>query len=80
MLYPIHEYWQNINLTLEKNVGKTNEKTKFITQSLSQYNKREQKLISKIYMIINKILPKDTADLVISKIQEDLQKWEEKYY
>lgn len=65
---------ENINLTLEKNIGKTNEKTKFITQSLSQYNKREQKLISKIYMIINKILPKDTADLVISKIQEDLQK------
>lgn len=51
------------------------EKTnKYLTQSLSKYNKKEQKLISRIYNIIKMMLPKDMADMVIKKIQEELSK------
>lgn len=46
----------------------------YITQALTKYNRREQKLISRIYSILKAILPRDTAELVISKIQEELSK------
>ena len=46
----------------------------YITQSLSQYSKKEQKLISHIYRILSAILPHDTATMVINKIQEELSK------
>jgi molecular chaperone HtpG len=46
----------------------------YMTQSLSQYNKKEQKLISHIYRILSAILPHDTATMVINKIQEELSK------
>lgn len=47
---------------------------KYLTQLLSKYGKKEQKLITKIYNIINLILPKDLSDTVINKIQEELKK------
>ena len=50
------------------------EDKKYLTQNLSKYNKREQKLISKIYSILQAILPKDMADMVVAKIQEELSK------
>lgn len=53
------------------NQDKTN---KYLTQSLSKYGKKEQKLISRIYMIIKSILPKDMAEMVVKKIQEELSK------
>ncbi len=46
----------------------------YITQSLSKYNKSEQKLIGHIYGILKAILPRDTATMVINKIQEELSK------
>ena len=56
------------------------EEKKYLTQNLSKYNKREQKLISRIYAILQAILPKDMAEMVVAKIQEELSKWVEKYY
>ncbi len=47
---------------------------KYLTQNLSKYGKKEQKLISKIYGIVKAILPKDMAEMVITKIQEELSK------
>ena len=49
-------------------------KVKYKSQSLSQYSKKEQKLIGKIYGIIRAILPYDMAEVVINKIQEELSK------
>ena len=58
-----------------EDVPEKNSKNKsFITQSLSGYSKKEQKLVSEIYQIIKSILPHDTAELVITKIQEELKK------
>lgn len=47
---------------------------KFITQNLSKLDKKERKLVSRIYAIIKALLPKDMADMVVSKIQEELSK------
>lgn len=47
---------------------------KYLTQSLSKYGRKEQKLITHIYAIIKSILPKDMAEMVIKKIQEELSK------
>lgn len=59
----------------EKNVSrKGNKGNKYLTQSLSKYSKKEQKLIARIYNIIKNILPKDLSDTVINKIQEELSK------
>ena len=54
--------------------GKEEKGNKYLTQSLSKYGKKEQKLIARIYNIIKMILPKDYSDMVIKKIQEELSK------
>lgn len=51
-----------------------NGKDKFLSQKLSKYSKREQKLIGHIYTILQAILPHDTAMIVIKKLQEELSK------
>lgn len=53
---------------------KKGEKDKYLPQKLSQYSKKEQKLIGRIYTILRAILPYDTAAIVIQKIQEELNK------
>lgn len=61
----------------EKNNTEKTNKTKnkaYMTQKLSQYSRKEQKLISRIYAILQAVLPHDTATIVISKIQEELSK------
>lgn len=50
------------------------EEKKYLTQNLSKYSKREQKLITRIYNILQAILPKDMAEMVVAKIQEELSK------
>ena len=57
-----------------KDQGKSEKSNKYLTQSLSKYNRREQKLIARIYSIIKMMLPKDMADMVIKKLQEELSK------
>ena len=61
--------------TKEYDLNEPEQKGKqYITQSLSKLSKKEQKLVSRIYNIIKAILPRDTADTVITKIQEELSK------
>ena len=43
------------------------------TDRLSQYNKAERKLISKIFSIITSVTDSKTAEMIISKIEEGLQ-------
>ena len=65
----------NPKAELVKNEEKNQrEEKKYLTQNLSKYNKREQKLISRIYAILQAILPKDMAEMVVTKIQEELSK------
>lgn len=62
------------NEKLDDSINPYKNKVKYKSQSLSQYNKKEQKLIGKIYGIIRAILPNDMAEVVINKIQEELSK------
>lgn len=55
------------------NNAKDKKKKSYLSQSLSKYSKKEQKLIGNIYEIIKNILPQDTADMVVKKIQEELK-------
>lgn len=64
---------QNITNNADETERKK-EKDKFLSQKLSRYSKREQKLIGRIYTILQAILPHDTATIVIQKIQEELSK------
>lgn len=59
----------NTNTIQEKSI----KKKKYKAQELSKYNKREQKLITRIYSKIKELLPKDIAEDLIDKIQEDLK-------
>lgn len=67
--------YQKFNID-KNNVGgkKRRDEKKYLTQNLSKYSKHEQKLISKIYSIIKSILPKDMAETVVMKIQEELSR------
>ena len=59
----------------EKKSEKSDKKhNKYMTQNLSKFKSKDQKLIARIYGIIKNILPKDMAELVIKKIQEELSK------
>ncbi len=53
---------------------KSKKKQSYLTQSLTKYTKKEQKLVSKIYSTIQAMLPHDQAKCLIEKIQEDLMK------
>ena len=69
---------ENSEINNKENNDKLNDikdkKTKsYLSQSLSKYSKKEQKLIGNIYEIIKNILPQDTADIVIKKIHEELK-------
>lgn len=60
--------------SIEEVNNKSKKKQSYLTQSLTKYTKKEQKLVSKIYSTIQAILPPDQAKCVIEKIQEDLMK------
>lgn len=64
----------NNNKELESNKSLNNKKKKYKTQELSKYTKREQKLITRIYLKIKEVLAKDMAEDLINKIQEDLKR------
>lgn len=53
---------------------KEDSEKKYLTQNLSNLDKKERKLVSRIYGIIKAILPKDMAEMVVAKIQEELSK------
>jgi hypothetical protein len=46
----------------------------YLTSKLSKLNKGERKIVETIYCLINHELPKDVAEVLINKIQEELKK------
>ena len=67
----LNESILTINEDIELDKVKKNKNYK--TQELSKLNKKEQKLVSKIYQIIQKNLPAEMALDLINKIQEELK-------
>ena len=64
----------NADMKPPRIIEPTKQEAKYKTQSLSKLNKQERKLVSRIYNTIKAILPKDIAEMVITKIQEELSK------
>lgn len=73
------------NKVFEKVVGKNeskveqitiiedNGKTKYLTDELTKLNRKERKLVSRIFAVIDNVLPKEIAGIVKEKVKEDLQ-------
>lgn len=57
----------------EVNRPKLDEKTKFITDEITSLNRKERKLVSRIFAIIDNILPKEIGNILKDKIKEELQ-------
>ena len=51
----------------------TQKPKKILVDTLSSMNKKERKLVSKIYEIIKKNLENEVAEELINKIQEELK-------
>ncbi|MCT4507312.1 MAG: hypothetical protein N4A48_00875 [Tepidibacter sp.] len=49
-------------------------KKAYITSELSKLRKGERKIVEKIYAVIKDMLPPDTSDELIKKIQSELKK------
>lgn len=52
----------------------TNKKITFVVDDLSKLNAKQRKLVSKIYSVINEVLPPDLSENLIKKIQDELNK------
>lgn len=49
------------------------EKTKFLTDELSALNRKEKKFLSKVFGVIDRVLPKELAENLKEKIKEDFK-------
>lgn len=73
------------NKVFEKVVGKNennveqisivadNGKTKYLTDDITKLNRKDRKLVSRIFAVINNVLPKEIASILKEKIKEELQ-------
>jgi hypothetical protein len=59
--------------TVQSELPEVEEKPRYRSQGLSKLSKNDQKLVSRIYGIINRTLDKERADLVIQKIEEEFK-------
>ncbi|GAA0879125.1 hypothetical protein GCM10009119_20930 [Algoriphagus jejuensis] len=57
-------------LTISNNKGKP----KYMTDDITSLSRKDRKLVSQIYAVIDNVLPKDIANILKEKIKEDLCK------
>ena len=55
-------------------IPNTNSKPKFIADDISTLSRKERRLVSKIFEVINEVLIKELSDDLIAKIKEELNK------
>jgi molecular chaperone HtpG len=58
----------------KSNLTGSQPKTEYFTQNLSKLDKKQQKLVARIYGVINDVLPGNLSQELIKKIQEELNK------
>ena len=56
-------------VALAENYGKT----KYITDDITTLNRKDRKLVSRIFAVIDNVLPKDIASILKEKIKEEMQ-------
>ena len=54
------------------NIGKDNEKTKYITDDITKLSRKDRKLVSRIFGVVDTILTPDLSSLLKDKIKEEL--------
>lgn len=59
------------SLQIDENYTPNQETRSFRTDKLSKLNKEQRRFLGNIFSIIRNVLPKETADLVIEKIEEE---------
>lgn len=59
--------------TIQEDLPKIEEKPVFRTEKLSRLNKEQRKMLSRVFGVINKVLDKERAELVIQKIEEEFK-------
>ncbi len=57
------------NLAIKSDNGKT----KYLTDDIAKLNRKEKKFISRIFVVIDNVLPKEIASILKEKIKEELQ-------
>ncbi len=57
----------------EVNFVEKSGKTKYLTDDFSKLNKKDRKLVSRIFAVIDNVLPKDISEILKEKIKEELQ-------
>lgn len=55
-------------------IPSNNIKTKYITDNITSLSRKDRKLVSRIYAVIDNVLPKDIGGILKEKIKEDLNK------
>ncbi len=63
----------NKKVKVEEVKVEKNHKTKFITDEITTLSKKDRKLVSRIFSVIDTVLPKDIANILKDKIKEELQ-------
>ncbi len=48
-------------------------KTKYLTDDITSLNRKDRKLVSRIFSVIDNVLPKDIANILKEKIKEEMQ-------
>jgi molecular chaperone HtpG len=59
--------------TVERPNNNVNERPKFLTDELTKLSKRDRKLLSKVFAVIDRVLPKELAENLKLKIKEEFE-------
>ena len=75
-----NKIFNNLVLKKEKDVEEAKtaaivnpKKTKFITDDLARLSRKDKKLVSRIFAVIDNVLPNDLSNILKEKIKEELQ-------
>lgn len=74
----IGELKTDTKLVDKKNESSESKKPPLIVDNLHRLNKEQRKLISRVYWVINNVLPPELSENLIKKIQDELNKYEKK--
>jgi Histidine kinase-, DNA gyrase B-, and HSP90-like ATPase len=54
-------------------IANENGKTKYITDNITKLSRKDRKLVSRIFVVIDNVLPKEIANILKEKIKEEMQ-------
>lgn len=64
---------KNENKVKTVTIAEDNRKTKYLTDGITTLNRKDRKLVSRIFAVVDNVLPKEIASILKEKIKEELQ-------